>query len=214
MINYRENKYNGTREGFHLEYIIFIIISYLLGSIPSALIVGKTFYKIDIREHGSGNMGATNAFRVLGTKAGIVVTAADILKGTIATLIPLLASLFIEIEVSRLIIGIFAVLGHTYPIFAKFKGGKAVATSGGIILGVHPFLFLAVILTFLISLYLSKYVSLASMVTGVVATIITMFMNQLLLFLMILALTIFVFIRHKDNIKRIKNKTEPKITWM
>src|SRR5699024_12779489 len=75
-----------------------------------------------------------------------------------------------------------------------------------IILGVHPFLFLAVILTFLISLYLSKYVSLASMVTGVVATIITMFMNQLLLFLMILALTIFVFIRHKDNIKRIKNK--------
>lgn len=214
MINYRENKYNGTREGFHLDYIIFIFISYLLGSIPSALIVGKTFYKIDIREHGSGNMGATNAFRVLGTKAGIVVTAADILKGTIATLIPLLASLFIEIEVSRLIIGIFAVLGHTYPIFAKFKGGKAVATSGGIILGVHPFLFLAVILTFLISLYLSKYVSLASMVTGVVATIITMFMNQLLLFLLILALTIFVFIRHKDNIKRIKNKTEPKITWM
>jgi len=214
MINYRENKYNGMREGFHLDYIIFIFISYLLGSIPSALIVGKTFYKIDIREHGSGNMGATNAFRVLGTKAGIVVTAADILKGTIATLIPLLASLFIEIEVSRLIIGIFAVLGHTYPIFAKFRGGKAVATSGGIILGVHPFLFLAVILTFLISLYLSKYVSLASMVTGVVATIITMFMNQLLLFLMILALTIFVFIRHKDNIKRIKNKTEPKITWM
>src|SRR5699024_11299955 len=90
IINYRENKYNGTRECFHLEYIIFIIISYLLGSIPSALIVGKTFYKIDIREHGSGNMGATNAFRVLGTKAGIVVTAADILKGTIATLIPLL----------------------------------------------------------------------------------------------------------------------------
>src|SRR5699024_7238411 len=95
---------------------------------------------------------------------------------------------------------------------SKFKGGKAVATSVCIILGLHPFLFLAVILTFLISLYLSKYVSLASMVTGVVATIITMFMNQLLLFLMILALTIFVFIRHKDNIKRIKNKTEPKIT--
>src|SRR5699024_984487 len=143
--------------------------------ITSARIVGKTLYKVDIREHASGNLGATNAFRVLGTKAGIAVTAAAILKGTRATLITLLASLFIEIEVSRLIRGIFAVLGHTYPIFAKFKGGKAVATSGGIILGVHPFLFLAVILTFLISLYLSKYVSLASMVTGVVATIITMF---------------------------------------
>src|SRR5699024_2169821 len=106
MINYRENKYNGTREGFHLEYIIFIIISYLLSSIPSVRISSKTFYKNDIREYGNSNMGATNAFRVLGTKAGIVVTAADILKGTIATLIPLLASLFIEIEVSRLIIGI------------------------------------------------------------------------------------------------------------
>src|SRR5699024_12203212 len=101
MINYRENKYNGTREGFHLEYIIFIIISYLLGSIPSALIVGITFYKIDIREHGSGNMGASNAFRFLGNKSGIVVTAADILKIPIAKLMPLLASLFIEIEVSR-----------------------------------------------------------------------------------------------------------------
>src|SRR5699024_12874912 len=106
-----------------------IIITYLFDSIPSSLLVSNAFRKIDIREHGSGNMGATNAFRVLGTKAGIVVTAADILKGARATLIPLLASLFIEIEVSRLIIGIFAVLGHTYPIFAKFKGGKAVATS-------------------------------------------------------------------------------------
>src|SRR5699024_6260500 len=87
MINYRENKYNGTREGFHLEYIIFIIISYLLGSIPSALIVGKTFYKIDIREHGSGSMGALDAFRALGTKRGILLAASDIVKGTIATFI-------------------------------------------------------------------------------------------------------------------------------
>src|SRR5699024_6988335 len=102
-------------------------------------------------------MAATNAVPALGTLAVIVVIDAAILEGMIAVLITLLASLFIELEVSRLIIGIVAVLGHTYPIFAKFKGGKAVATSGGIILGVHPFLFLAVILTFLISLYLSKY---------------------------------------------------------
>src|SRR5699024_11334106 len=102
-----------------------------------------------IYKNGMVKIGVMNAMWILGTKACIVMTATDILKGTIATLIPLLASLFIEIEVSRLIIGIFAVLGHTYPIFAKFKGGKAVATSGGIILGVHPFLFLAVILTFL-----------------------------------------------------------------
>ncbi|MEI3604794.1 glycerol-3-phosphate 1-O-acyltransferase PlsY [Pseudogracilibacillus sp. SE30717A] len=197
-----------------MDYIIFIIIAYLLGSIPFALIVGKVGYKIDVREHGSGNLGATNAFRVLGKKAGIIVTLADILKGTIATLVPLFVGLFYDVEVSRLLVGIFAVLGHTYPIFAKFKGGKAVATSGGIILGVNPLLFLAILATFLLTLYLFKYVSLASMVTGVVATIITLFLNDWLLFIMILSLTIFVLYRHKDNIKRIKNKTEPKITWM
>jgi|SRR5699024_3762188 len=200
--------------GRRVEYIIFIIIAYVLGSIPSALIVGKIGYKKDIREHGSGNLGATNAFRVLGTKAGIIVTVADILKGTIATLIPLAAGLFYDIEISRLVVGIFAVLGHTYPVFAKFKGGKAVATSGGIILGVNPLLFLAILLTFILSLYLSKYVSLSSMITGVAATVISFFTKDWLLFFLILGLTIFVFYRHKDNIKRIINKTEPKITWM
>lgn len=197
-----------------LESFIFILIAYLLGSIPSALIVGKLGYQVDIREHGSGNMGATNAFRVLGTKPGIIVTISDILKGTTATVLPLLAGLFIDIEVSRLLVGIFAVLGHTFPVFAKFKGGKAVATSGGIILGLNPLLFIAIIITFIVTLYISKYVSLSSMVTGIVATVLSLFFSNFLLFLLIFALTIFVFIRHKDNIKRIKNKTEPKITWM
>lgn len=197
-----------------MEYIIFIIIAYLLGSIPSALIVGKVGFNIDVREHGSKNLGATNAFRVLGTKAGIIVTLADILKGTIATVIPLIASFYMDIDVSRLIIGIFAVLGHTYPVFAKFKGGKAVATSGGIILGVNPLLFIGILFTFLLSLKLTKYVSLSSMITGVIATIISMFLGDILLFIMIFALTIFVIYRHKENIKRIKNKTEPKITWL
>jgi len=151
---------------------------------------------------------------VLGVKAGIIVTLSDILKGTVATLIPLLAAHFYDFDVSRLIIGLFAVLGHTYPIFAKFKGGKAVATSGGIILGLNPLLFLVMLLTFFMTLYLSKYVSLASMVTGVVSTIIAFFLKDYLLFALILALTLFVIYRHKDNIKRIVNKTEPKITWM
>lgn len=197
-----------------MEYVIFGVIAYLLGSIPFALVVGKIGYKIDVREHGSGNLGATNAFRVLGTKAGIIVTLADILKGTIATLIPLVALTFIDIDVNRLIIGIFAVLGHTYPIFAKFKGGKAVATSGGIILGVNPLLFLAILFTFILTLFLFKYVSLASMLTGVIASIISFFMHDVLLFVLILILTVFVIYRHRDNIKRIINKTEPKITWM
>lgn len=200
--------------GLLLESFIFILIAYLLGSIPSALIVGKLGYQVDIREHGSGNMGATNAFRVLGTKPGIIVTISDILKGTTATVLPLLAGLFIDIEVSRLLVGIFAVLGHTFPLFAKFKGGKAVATSGGIILGLNPLLFIAIIITFIVTLYISKYVSLSSMVTGIVATVLSLFFSNFLLFLLIFALTVFVFIRHKDNIKRIKNKTEPKITWL
>lgn len=197
-----------------LESFIFILIAYLLGSIPSALIVGKIGYHVDIREHGSGNMGATNAFRVLGTKPGIIVTISDILKGTIATILPLIAGVIVDIEVSRVLIGIFAVLGHTFPIFAKFKGGKAVATSGGIILGLNPILFLAIIITFIVTLYISKYVSLSSMITGIVATALSLFTKDWLLILLIFALTVFVLIRHKDNIKRIKNKTEPKITWM
>lgn len=197
-----------------MEYFLFALIAYLLGSIPSGLIVGKLTHKLDIREHGSGNLGATNAFRVLGKKAGTVVVLADILKGTLATLIPLFVGLFMDVEVSRLIIGIFAVLGHTYPIFAHFKGGKAVATSSGIILGVNPILFVAMILSFLLTLKISKYVSLSSMITGVIMTIVALFIRDWLLFSLILGLTIFVFYRHKDNIKRIRNKTEPKITWM
>lgn len=193
-----------------MYYILFAIIAYLIGSIPSALIVGKVGYNKDIRKYGSGNLGATNTFRVLGIKAGAIVTASDILKGTIATIIPILLS----IDVYPLIIGIFAVLGHTYPLFAKFKGGKAVATSSGIVLGVSPLLFVIMILTFLTTLYLSKYVSLSSMITGVVSVIVTFFLKDIGLIIMISILTLFVFYRHIENIKRIYHKTEPKITWM
>lgn len=193
-----------------MDYIIFCIIAYLLGSIPSALVVGKIGFNIDVREHGSGNLGATNAFRILGKKAGIIVTLSDILKGTIAVFLPLL----FNVEVNQLIIGIFAVLGHTYPLFAKFKGGKAVATSGGIILGINPLLFVIMVLTFLLTLYISKYVSLSSMVTGVISTIVAIFFNDFGMVTLLTLLTIFVFYRHRENIKRIKKGTEPKIKWM
>lgn len=194
-----------------MEFLILALIAYLLGSIPSALLVGKIGFKLDIRDHGSGNMGATNTFRVLGIKAGSIVTLADILKGTAATLLPLI---LFDVEINRLIFGLFAVIGHTYPVFAKFKGGKAVATSGGIILGVNPILFVIMVTSFIVSLYLSKYVSLSSMITGIVAIITSIIFRDMPLIIITSALTIFVFLRHKDNIKRIKNKTEPKITWM
>jgi len=194
-----------------IDYLIFAVVAYLLGSIPSALVVGKIGFNIDVREHGSGNLGATNAFRVLGVKAGSIVVIADILKGTVATILP---TLIFSADVHPLIIGLFAVIGHTYPIFANFKGGKAVATSGGIFLGINPLLFLIMVLTFLITLFITKYVSLSSMITGVVTTIIAFFFKDVGVIIMAAALTAFVFYRHIDNIKRIIKKEEPKITWM
>lgn len=193
-----------------MEYALFAIIAYLLGSIPSGLIIGKYGYDTDIREHGSGNLGGTNTFRVLGIKAGLIVTSADILKGTLATALPLLFGA----EVITLIIGIFAVIGHMYPIFAGFKGGKAVATSGGVILGVNPIIFFILLATFFLALYISKYVSLSSMISGVVGIVATLIVRDFGLTIVITLFTLFVIYRHRSNIKRIMNKTEPKITWM
>jgi len=192
---------------------ILIVASYLIGSIPSGLIIGKAFYGVDIRQHGSGNLGGTNTFRTLGKKAGFAVTISDILKGTVATLLPLLFAG--DLDVNPLIFGVFAVIGHMYPIFAGFKGGKAVATSAGILLGHEPLLFLATILIFFITLYFSKYVSLSSMVAGVFGLIYSLILWDDKLLIVILALlTIFVVYRHRANIKRIANKTEPKVKWI
>src|SRR5690606_24397843 len=193
-----------------MDYAIFGVIAYLLGSLPFALIVGKLGYGIDIREHGSGNLGGTNTFRVLGVKAGLIVTIADVLKGTLAATLPIM----FHANVDPLIIGIFAVIGHTYPLFAKFKGGKAVATSGGVILGVNPLLFVCIFITFLLTLKISKYVSLSSMVTGIVAIILSVIFQDVGLIIVTSLLTLFIIYRHRANIKRIMNKTEPKIKWM
>ena len=191
-------------------YLILIILSYLIGSIPSGLIVGKLFYQTDIREHGSGNLGGTNTFRVLGKKAGVIVTLADLLKGTLAVSLPAILSLT---EINPLIIGIFAVIGHMYPIFANFRGGKAVATSGGLILGINPLVFLIILGSFLITLLITKYVSLSSMITGIIGIITTIILKECQLLIVTVILTIFIFYRHRANIKRIINKTEPKIPW-
>ncbi|QNG61929.1 glycerol-3-phosphate 1-O-acyltransferase PlsY [Bacillus sp. PAMC26568] len=190
---------------------IIIILAYLLGSIPSGLIVGKVGYGIDIREHGSGNLGGTNTFRTLGVKAGLIVTIADILKGTLAASLPLL---FGVESVHPLLIGLFAVIGHTYPLFANFKGGKAVATSGGILLFFTPILFVTMLAVFFLILYITKYVSLSSMLTGIYAIIFSIFNGDPILILVVSILTLFVIYRHRANIKRIKDKTEPKVKWI
>ncbi|MDQ0227959.1 glycerol-3-phosphate 1-O-acyltransferase PlsY [Metabacillus niabensis] len=193
-----------------IEAIIFIL-AYLIGSIPSGLIVGKVGYGIDIREHGSGNLGGTNTFRTLGIKAGLIVTIADILKGTLAAAFPIF---FGQEDISLLLPGVFAVLGHTYPIFAKFKGGKAVATSAGVLLCYEPLLFLTLVIFFFIVLYLSKYVSLSSMLAGVSGIIYSIVIKDIWLIIVVSLLTLFVIYRHRSNIKRIINKTEPKIKWL
>lgn len=189
---------------------LIIILAYLLGSIPSGLIIGKTFFGKDIREHGSGNLGGTNSFRTLGVKAGMIVTIMDILKGTAAVLLPLL----FDSELHMLIAGVAAVIGHMYPVFANFRGGKAVATSGGVLLGYVPLLFLFLLVVFFICLFITKYVSLSSILTAISAFIYTLFTGDIPLIIVVGALSFFVVYRHRANITRIKNKTEPKIKWL
>ncbi|WP_212967438.1 glycerol-3-phosphate 1-O-acyltransferase PlsY [Lederbergia ruris] len=197
-----------------MQYVFILLVAYLIGSIPSGLIVGKVFYGIDIREHGSGNLGATNSFRTLGKKAGSVVILADILKGTVTIFLPMMFGS----ELHPLIPGIFAVIGHMFPIFASFRGGKAVATSGGILLGYDPILFISLVVVFLIGLKLSKYVSLSSIIVAIFAIIYSLinmlFTKDYLLFFVVALLAAFVIIRHRTNIKRIRDKTEPKVNWL
>ncbi|MFS0636028.1 glycerol-3-phosphate 1-O-acyltransferase PlsY [Mesobacillus foraminis] len=189
--------------------VLILLLAYLLGSIPSGLIVGKLFYKTDIREHGSGNLGGTNTFRTLGVKAGVAVTLADILKGTLAASLPLV----LGSELHMLLAGIFAVIGHMYPVFAGFRGGKAVATSGGILLAYAPLLFLFILVFFLVSLYITKMVSLSSMLTSAATFILSLFTRDVPLIIVVTLLAAFVIYRHRANIRRIRNKTEPKVKW-
>lgn len=196
---------------------LVILCAYLLGSIPSALWIGKTFHKIDIREHGSGNLGATNTFRTLGKKAGLIVTIVDVLKGTAAVLLPLLP-VFSASTIHPLILGIVAVIGHILPVFAGFRGGKAVATSAGVLLGYSWPLFTLLFFTFFLTLKLTKIVSLTSMIVCLVALIYSIVYyfvtGDVALLILVGVLSSFIFYRHRANIARIKNGTEPKVKWI
>ncbi|EGP7074366.1 glycerol-3-phosphate 1-O-acyltransferase PlsY [Listeria monocytogenes] len=196
-----------------INLILLSLLAYVIGSIPSGLWIGKIFYKKDIRDFGSGNLGATNSFRVLGIKAGSIVTVMDILKGTVATLLPF----FFQLNVDHhfwLLTGAFAIIGHSFPLFAGFRGGKAVATSAGVILAYAPLLFVAALVVFLVTLKLSKYVSLSSMIGALAALIISLFMGNWILIILVACIALFVIWRHRANITRIRNGEEPKIKWM
>lgn len=188
---------------------IMIIIAYLIGSIPTGLIIGKLFYNIDIRQHGSGNLGATNTFRILGKNAGIFVTIFDVLKGTIPALFPMM----FHQDIHPIIIGVAAVIGHVYPVYLKFKGGKAVATSAGVILGTNPLLFLIIAVIFFTLLFTTKMVSLTSILTSIANFIGTLFFDDKILMFVSLLIMIVIIVRHQTNIKRIINGTESKINF-
>ncbi|ALD72297.1 glycerol-3-phosphate 1-O-acyltransferase PlsY [Streptococcus sp. SG1] len=202
-----------------INTILGLILAYLLGSIPTGLWIGQIFFKKNLREYGSGNTGTTNTFRILGKTAGTVTFAIDFLKGTLATLLPL----FLHINgISPMIFGLIAVLGHTFPIFAEFKGGKAVATSAGVVLGFSPLFFSYLIIIFIVTLYLGSMISLASIVVAGFAIISVLIFpllgiilpNYDLLFtLIIILLASIILIRHRDNMERIKNKSENLIPW-
>ncbi|WP_367005961.1 glycerol-3-phosphate 1-O-acyltransferase PlsY [Streptococcus sp. ZY19097] len=202
-----------------MKILGLMIIAYLLGSIQTGLWIGKAFYHINLREHGSGNTGTTNTFRVLGIRAGMVVLVVDILKGTIATILPVWLGVT---AVSPLLIGLFAILGHTFPIFAGFKGGKAVATSAGVLLGFTPLFLLYLGIVFTISLYLFSMISLSSVISATMAVLSALIFPAFgfllpnydwLFTVLIIIMASIIIIRHRDNMKRIKAHQENLVPW-
>ena len=199
-------------------FIFFVITAYILGSIPTAVWVGRAFYQIDVREHGSKNAGATNTFRVLGKKPGIFVLAVDIVKGILATSFPLFFStLFASPETLinvQLLSALAAVLGHVFPLFANFKGGKGVATSLGVIIGIHPPAAVICLGVFILVFGIFNYVSLGAIIAAATFPLVIefLFKNDFVwLRVFSICLSLAVIITHHKNIKRLLSGNENKM---
>lgn len=202
----------------YIQILISIVTGYLLGSIPFALVVGKVFYKKDIRNYGSKNLGGGNAGRVLGKKAGVAVMTLDILKVALAIFI---TSLFPYGETTMVVAGLAAAVGHCFPLFAGFKGGKAVATMYGFLFGMmlfgaySPWIFFLPLLVFLVVLYIWKIIAVASIASALAVTVYIYLTTDS--WMMAAALLVFdgiIIWRHRANISRILKHEENKITWM
>lgn len=197
--------------------VILLLIAYLLGSIPTSVWIGKTFYGIDVREFGSGNAGATNTFRVLGKKAGIPVLIIDILKGTAAVALAWLGAFapgsgeFINLQLG---LGIAALIGHIFPVFAGFRGGKGVATILGIVICIVPAACSLALVVFLTVLFSTRIVSLSSMLAGIsfpfILNLVLGNTNPVLSTFSIVVATLLV-ITHRKNIKRLLKNQESKV---
>ncbi len=205
-----------------LLYAGLLLAAYLLGSVSNALWIGKKFYNVDVREHGSKNAGATNVLRVLGWKASLPVFALDLLKGVLAVMLVKFTGLEHETEgyVSfQIVLGMMAVLGHIFPIFSGFKGGKGVATMAGVVLAIHPNAFLITLIIFILCLLITRYVSLSSIIAALFYPLIVIvlfgeWLNEqetiTLKIFSIVAMLIILF-THRKNIKRLLKGEESKI---
>jgi len=201
--------------------ILIITAAYLLGSIPSAVWIGKATKGVDVREHGSKNAGATNTMRVLGVKTGIPVLLIDVFKGFAAVKLAILsptfetgANAFVNFQ---LVLGAAAVIGHVFPVFAGFRGGKGVATIVGILLALHWQATLVAIAIFFISLFISKYVSLSSLMMGLSFPVSVIFIfntESISLKIFSIVVCVLLFITHRKNIGRLLNGKESKATFL
>jgi glycerol-3-phosphate acyltransferase PlsY len=196
---------------------VFIFTAYLLGSIPTSVWIGKAFYNIDVREFGSGNAGATNTFRVLGKQAGIPVLIIDILKGSLAVALAYLSDFerqsdeFINLQLS---LGIAALMGHIFPVFAGFRGGKGVATILGIVVCILPFSCALALIVFLAVLFSTRIVSLSSMVGGISFPVFlsaAMGNQNPILTVFSIVVAILLIVTHRKNIRRLLRKQESKV---
>jgi glycerol-3-phosphate acyltransferase PlsY len=201
-----------------MKEFILIILAYLIGSTPTALIVSKSFFNIDIRDYGSGNMGATNTFRVLGPKFGTVVMIGDMLKGILAVALYNLLPYYLTNELDRthllLGLGLAAVIGHIYPIWADVRGGKGVSTLFGMVLAIQPIIAINCVGVFLIVLYLTRYVSLSSILAGVALPICVLWIyNEQEVFYRVFAVAVaaLIVLTHQKNISRLIKRNEGRV---
>jgi glycerol-3-phosphate acyltransferase PlsY len=203
----------------NLIYLLLtLILSYLLGSVATAVWTGKLFHGIDVREHGSGNAGATNVIRILGWKTGIPVLLIDVLKGWVAAMLPVFFTLGGEgtalLTNYQILAGVAVVIGHIFPIFAGFHGGKGVATIFGVLLAIHPLLTISCLGVFLCVMLITGYVSLSSMSAGVAFPIfLLLFFNTPSLFFKIFSILVAIALiyTHRKNILRLLKGEETKL---
>jgi glycerol-3-phosphate acyltransferase PlsY len=203
-----------------MNEILLIGLAYLIGSIPTSVWVSRRFFGIDIRDYGSGNAGATNTYRVLGSKWGTFVMIADMVKGIIATSLYLLLPFYVvpahDWDRTNLMIGLglAAVVGHIFPIWASFKGGKGVATLFGMVVAIQPLVAVCCVGVFLLVLYLTRFVSLSSILAGISFAVFILFIfndDVTLYRVFSVAVALLILLTHQKNINRILNGTESKV---